>query len=34
MAFSVFEPWLGLLVGIIVIVVLCGFQVFIPKKVK
>jgi hypothetical protein len=32
MAFSVFEPWLGLLVGIIVIAALCGFQVFIPKK--
>jgi hypothetical protein len=32
MAFSIFEPWLGLLVGIIVIAALCGFQVFIPKK--
>jgi len=32
MAFSVFEPWLGVLVGIIVITALCGFQVFIPKK--
>ncbi len=32
MAFSVFEPWLGLLVGIIVIAALCGFQVFVPKK--
>jgi hypothetical protein len=34
MAFSVFEPWLGLLVGIIVIAALCGIQVFIPKKEK
>jgi len=32
MAFSVFEPWLGLLVGIIVIAALCGFEVFVPKK--
>ena len=32
MAFSVFEPWLGLLVGIIVIVALCGVQAFAPKK--
>jgi hypothetical protein len=32
MAFSVFEPWLGLLVGVIVIAVLCGFEVFVPKK--
>ncbi|MDG0968360.1 MAG: hypothetical protein P8O06_00830 [Porticoccaceae bacterium] len=32
MAFSVFEPWLGLLVGIIVIVALCGINVFSPKK--
>jgi len=28
MAFSVFEPWLGLLVGIAVIAALCGPQVF------
>ena len=34
MAFSVFEPWLGLLVGIIVIAALCGFQVFVPNKEK
>jgi hypothetical protein len=34
MAFSVFEPWLGLLVGTIVIAALCGFQVFLPKKAK
>jgi hypothetical protein len=33
MAFSVFEPWLGVLVGVIVISALCGFQVFMPKKV-
>ncbi|MFT5578024.1 MAG: hypothetical protein ACI9WS_000776 [Paraglaciecola psychrophila] len=32
MAFSVFEPWLGLLVGIVIIAALCGFQVFVPKK--
>ena len=32
MAFSVFEPWLGLLVGIIVIVALCGVQAFAPKE--
>jgi hypothetical protein len=32
MAFSVFEPWLGLLVGIIVIAALCGFEVFVPKE--
>lgn len=34
MSFSVFVPWVGLLVGIIVIAALCGFQVFMPKKVK
>jgi hypothetical protein len=28
MAFSVFEPWLGLLIGFITIVVLCGPKVF------
>ena len=32
MAFSVFEPWLGLLVGIIVIVALCGVQAFAPQE--
>lgn len=32
MAFSVFEPWLGLLVGIITIAALCGFKVFMPPK--
>jgi hypothetical protein len=32
MSFSVFEPWLGVLVGIIIIAALCGFKVFIPKK--
>lgn len=32
MAFSVFEPWLGVLVGIVIIGALCGLQVFVPKK--
>lgn len=32
MAFSVFEPWLGLLVGFITIAALCGFKVFVPEK--
>jgi hypothetical protein len=32
MAFSLFEPWLGLLVGIITIAALCGISVFIPEK--
>jgi hypothetical protein len=32
MAFSVFEPWLGWLAGIIVIAALCGVQVFASKK--
>lgn len=32
MAFSVFEPWLGVLVGVIIIAALCGLQVFVPKK--
>jgi hypothetical protein len=32
MAFSVFEPWLGVLVGVIIIAALCGVEVFIPKK--
>lgn len=32
MAFSVFEPWLGLLVGIITVAALCGVKVFIPEK--
>lgn len=32
MAFSIFEPWLGLLVGLIVIAALCGFKVFMPEK--
>lgn len=31
MAFSVFEPWLGLLVGLITVVTLCGVQVFSPS---
>jgi ABC-type antimicrobial peptide transport system permease subunit len=34
MAFSVFEPWLGLLVGIAVIVALCGPQVFGADQVE
>ena len=32
MAFSVFEPWLGLLVGLITVTALCGFEVFLPDK--
>jgi hypothetical protein len=32
MAFSVFEPWVGLLIGIITIGALCGFKVFLPQK--
>ncbi|MEH6517152.1 MAG: hypothetical protein V7742_10730 [Halioglobus sp.] len=32
MAFSVFEPWLGLLVGLITVAALCGFEVFVPDK--
>lgn len=32
MAFSVFEPWVGLLIGIITIGALCGFKVFMPQK--
>lgn len=32
MAFSLFEPWLGLLVGIITIAGLCGIGVFMPKE--
>lgn len=32
MAFSVFEPWLGLLVGILTIAALCGFKVFKPQE--
>jgi hypothetical protein len=32
MAFSVFEPWLGLLVGLITVTALCGFEVFVPDK--
>ncbi|MFT6286850.1 MAG: hypothetical protein ACJA09_001602 [Alcanivorax sp.] len=32
MAFSVFEPWLGLLVGLITVTALCGFEVFAPDK--
>jgi hypothetical protein len=31
MAFSVFDPWLGLLIGIVTIVVLCGPKVFSPN---
>ncbi|MBT1451163.1 xanthine permease [Glaciecola sp. XM2] len=31
MAFSLFEPWLGLLIGIITIAGLCGIRVFMPK---
>lgn len=32
MAFSVFDPWLGLLVGLITVAALCGFRVFIPQQ--
>nr|MBX2837773.1 xanthine permease [Gammaproteobacteria bacterium] len=32
MAFSVFEPWLGLLVGLIAVAALCGPSVFKPKS--
>lgn len=32
MAFSVFEPWLGLLVGLIAVAALCGVGVFTPQK--
>ena len=32
MAFSLFEPWAGLLVGLITIAGLCGFKVFMPDK--
>ncbi len=32
MAFSVFEPWLGLLIGFITISALCGPQVFSPNN--
>ncbi|MFT6905520.1 MAG: hypothetical protein ACJAS1_002176 [Oleiphilaceae bacterium] len=32
MAFSVFEPWLGLFVGFITIVALCGPKVFFPDE--
>lgn len=32
MAFSIFEPWIGLLVGVITIVGLCGVSVFKPQK--
>ena len=31
MAFSVFEPWIGLLTGLATIIALCGFKVFVPK---
>jgi hypothetical protein len=32
MAFSVFEPWLGLMVGVVTIAALCGPKVFMPNK--
>ncbi|MGB3726408.1 MAG: xanthine permease [Glaciecola sp.] len=34
MAFSLFEPWLGLLIGIITITTLCGPSVFKPNKAQ
>jgi hypothetical protein len=30
MAFSVFDPWLGLLIGLVAIITLCGPKVFLP----
>lgn len=30
MAFSIFEPWLGLLIGLVTILTLCGPRVFLP----
>lgn len=32
MAFSVFEPWLGLIIGLITVTALCGVQVFVPAE--
>ena len=32
MAFSVFEPWLGLLVGLLTVATLCGPSVFVPQE--
>ena len=32
MAFSIFEPWLGLLIGLITVASLCGIKVFHPDK--
>ncbi len=34
MAFSLFEPWVGLLIGIFTIAALCGPSVFMQKKVQ
>lgn len=34
MAFSVFEPWLGLIVGLVTIIGLCGIGVFKPQEHK
>lgn len=34
MAFSLFEPWLGLLIGLFTITFLCGTDVFFPKNDK
>jgi len=34
MAFSVFEPWIGLLIGVITIAALCGVKVFMPAEKK
>ncbi|GAA5317057.1 MAG: permease [Candidatus Pelagadaptatus aseana] len=31
MAFSLFEPWLGLLVGVMTVIALCGVEVFKPQ---
>lgn len=32
MAFSLFEPWIGLIIGIFTIVMLCGPSIFMPEK--
>ncbi len=34
MAFSLYEPWQGLLIGLFTIIVLCGVKVFMPKTTE
>ena len=34
MAFSLFEPWLGLLIGIFTVIALCGPKVFRPQNAR